>query len=233
MVEIPESVRGMDRELHDVFGGRLRSLVIYGRRSAAPKPIRTMAVVDSLTEPDLRACGARVKGWHDAGLATPLFVVAGELDASFDAFALEFAAIIADHQVVNGADPFLMVNVDPADVRRACEVQARSHLLHLRQGRLETRGNADGLAILVVESAAALAALLSSVARLEGRADVDTAGAGRHAERVLGVAGGTLTEVVNLARVHEIPASEAERLFPPYLAAMEKLVEYVDGWSEQ
>ena len=53
--------------------------------------------------------------------------------------------------------------MDVADVRRACEVQARSHLLHLREGFLETRGRSDALADLIVQSAAAFAALVGSI----------------------------------------------------------------------
>src|SRR5436853_234763 len=76
-----------------------------------------------------------------------------------------------------------------------------------------------------------LTALASSAARLEGRVDADVEGAGSHAERALGLAGGTITDVVRLVNVHEIPAADAERMFPTYLAAVERLVEYVDGWS--
>src|SRR5205807_2291386 len=106
--------------------------------------------------------------WHDRGLATPLLVAAHEFDRSLDAFPIEFGAILADYSVAAGADPFAGLAVDPADLRRACEVQARSHLLHLREGYLETRGRSDALSDLIVKSAAPFAALLVALARLEG-----------------------------------------------------------------
>src|SRR4029079_18407022 len=96
---------------------------------------------------------------------------------SLDAFPLEFGAIIADHEVVSGAWPFEHARVAAADIRRACEVQARSHLLHLREEFLESGGNSHALAMLIVQSAAPLAALLTSVARLEGRTHNDTGAA--------------------------------------------------------
>jgi hypothetical protein len=190
-----------------------------------------MAVVASLTEQDLRACAARVAAWHSEGLATPLVVPAAEVSRSLDAFPLEFGAILADHVVVAGSPPFDEAKVNPTDVRRACEVRARSHLLHLREGFIEAGGNTNALAILVVESAAPLNALLTSVARLEGRVDSNAEAAGRHAERALNVAPGSITDVCRLVKVHEISGAEAERIFPPYFAAVERLVEYVDGWS--
>jgi len=121
--------------------------------------------------------------------------------------------------------------VDAAELRRACEIQTRGHLLHLREGYLETRGRADALSDLIVQSAPAFAALLTSVARLEGHVGGDVGAAARHAERTLSVSGGAITDIVKLVGIHELPSADAERLFVPYLDALERLVDYVDGWS--
>src|SRR4051812_17901955 len=229
---IPDAVQTLERELREVFGSRLQSLVIYGQRSSGhagdgsaaqdthgaqqPAPTRTLIVADSLTADDLRACAGRIDAWHGAGLATPLFFAAHEFGRSLDAFPLEFGAILADHHVVAGANPFASLAVDPADLRRACEVQARSHLLHLREGFLETRGRADSLALLIVQSAPAFAALVTSIARLEGHATDDPGSAARHVERVLGTGNSAVGEVVQLRNAHDIASAEAERLFAPY-----------------
>ena len=225
---IPDGVSALERDLRDIFGPRLQSLVAY-RAARGGDPTPTLAVVDALTADDLGACAERVAAWHDAGLATPLLLAAQEFGRSLDVFPLEFGAILADHVVVSGANPFAASRLDPADVRRACEVQARSHLLHLREAYLETHGRADALSDLIVQSAPAFAALLRSVARLEGQPSEDGAAA-RHAERTLGVPGGAITDIVALTGGHELPSADAERLFAPYLDAVEKLVSYVDGW---
>lgn len=81
MSDLPAAVQMLERDLRGVFGGRLRSLVVYGLRGQEPlhgddahlhgaPPTHTLAVVDQLTADDLRACSARVASWHDAGLAT-------------------------------------------------------------------------------------------------------------------------------------------------------------------
>jgi hypothetical protein len=249
---IPEAVRELERDLRGIFGARLQSLSIYGTprhaqgehhaHGAHPHtshpahepthpPTTTLAVVESMTHDDLRGCAGRIEAWHDAGLATPLLIAAREFERSLDAFPLEFGAIVANHVVVSGGSPFASLKVDPADVRRACEVQARSHLLHLREGYLETRGRADALSVLIVQSAGAFAALIASVARLEGHASDDPAAAARHVERVLNLPGGPVTEVAKLVGVQEISSADAERLFAPYLDAVERLVNYVDGWN--
>jgi hypothetical protein len=244
MVESQQSVQTLERDLRGIFGGRLQSLVVYGRRGPRARdrdpahhghdheaPIRTMAVVEALSEDDLRACASCTASWHDVGLATPLLLAAHEFDRSLDAFPLEFGAIIADHEVVSGRDPFDTLTVDSADIRRACEVQARSHLLHLREGYLETRGRADALAMLLVQSAHAFAALLTSVARLEGQAGDDLGASARHAERTLGVAPGAIASISALVGVSEISSAQATQLFPPYLDAVERLVRHVDRWE--
>jgi hypothetical protein len=237
----PDAVQALEQQLRDVFGNRLQSLVVYGQRAVhdahrghpeheAPQT-RTLAVVDSMTADDLRACAGRVDAWHGAGLATPLLFAAHEFDRSLDAFPLEFGAILADHTVVAGANPFASLTVDPADIRRACEVQARSHLLHLREGFLETRGRGDALAVLIVQSAPGFAALVSSIARLEGHATDEPGAAARHVERTLGIGNSAVGEVVQLGSAHDIASPEAERLFAPYLDAVTRIVSYVDGWS--
>ena len=185
-MSFPPAVEVLERELRGVFGARLQSLVMYGSRASShATATRTMALVESLTEQDLRGCASRLEAWHAAGLATPLIVPAREFDRSLDVFPLEFSAIMADHVVVAGAAPFERAAVERADLRRACEIQARGHLLHLREGFIEAAQNGNALAVLVAESAASLNALLSSLVYLEGGSARDTGATARHAERLL------------------------------------------------
>jgi hypothetical protein len=213
-MNIPEAVRALERDLVEIFGSRLRSLVVYApAASGAPTP--TLAVIDGLNAEDLRACAARAGAWHDRELATPLVLESGEFASSLDAFPLEFGAILADHAVAAGANPFEGCRVDPADLRRACEVQARSHLLHLREGFIETQGRGDAIAALIVRSAPPLAALIDSVHRLNGTRPDD----------------GVLTRVARLNATTPLSSDDARRLFPAYLAAIEALTRRIDQWS--
>jgi hypothetical protein len=246
-MSIPGAVRELERDLRGIFGSRLQSLVIYGQRDSAhaadhapsahgqahnpAHATRTLAVITAMTLDDLRASARQVERWHDAGLATPLVLEAREFERSLDAFPLEFGAILANHIVVAGESPFGALTVDAADVRRACEVQARSHLLHLREGFLETRGRADALSLLILHSAPPLAALVASLARLDGRSGDDAEAAARHVERKVGLPDGPIAKVVSLARAHDLSSADAERLFAPYFEAVEKIVAYVDGWQ--
>ena len=227
-MDIPDAVQALDRDLRAIFGDRLRSLVVYAA-IAGDDRTSTLAVVDGLSADDLHACVGQVAAWDDAGLGTPLLVATHEFERSLDAFPFEFGAILADHTVVSGADPFAGLHVDPAYLRHACEVQARSHLLHLREGFLETRGRGDALAELLLRSAAPLVALLQSVARLEGMtAAGDTAAA--LVEQRTGVPSGNLTRIAQLTGRKDLSSDEARRLFPGHLDAVQRLTAYVDRW---
>jgi hypothetical protein len=170
-----------------------------------------------------------VTRWHDAGADTPLLLAADEFGRSLDAFPLEFGAILADHVVVTGDDPFEGLRVDPGDLRRACEIQARSHLLHLREGYVETGGRGDEIAALMKRSAAPLAALLASVGRLHGTAHEPQAAAVT-IERTLNLEGQPLTAIVGLSDGKPMSPDTARKLFPAYLDAVHRLTQYVDRW---
>jgi hypothetical protein len=244
MADVLTAVQMLERDLREVFGSRLQSLVRYGgiaRSSGAHdeahgghhhEPARTHAlvIVDTLTPDDLRSCAARIASWHDAGLATPLVLSADEFSRSLDVFPFEFSSILASHDLVYGRNPFDGLRVEAADLRWACEVQARGHLLHLRQGYVETRGRADALAVLIVRSAPAWASLLQNLARLDGVTSSEVTEAVRHAERTLNLTSG-IGEIVSLVGVKEITSEHAVALFPAYLQSVERLTKHVDTWS--
>jgi hypothetical protein len=230
-MDIPDAVRSLERDLRDIFNGRFRSLVMY--QADCDDRIDTLALVDDVSPADLRACATRVAGWHDAGLATPLVLAAHEFDRSLDTFPIEFGDILERHVVVAGVNPFAGLTVSPAHLRQACEVQARSHLLHLREGFVETRGRSDEVAALIRRSAPALAALIRSVGRLQGRGDGSREGLAAAIERDMGAPQGALSRIAALASVTQcapLSSEEARRILPDYLNAVERLTAYVDQW---
>jgi hypothetical protein len=231
MVTISDAVRSLDRDLHQLFRERLKSVVAYASAEGPDAAAPTLAVVQQLTADDLRACAARVASWHDAGLATPLLLDEQEFGRSLDAFPFEFGAILAEHALVSGDSPFTGLRVDPADLRRACEVQARSHLLHLREGFLETRGRSDALADLIVRSAAPLTALLTNVARLDTADSRDPVAAAAHVESRTGVPNGVFADIARLTPGATVSSEHARAIFPSYLAAVRTLADHIDRWG--
>src|SRR5580765_3557386 len=113
---ISDAVTAIERDLCEMFGDRLRSVVAYAVSNRAPDtPQPTLVIVEALTPADLRDCAAHVAQWHEAGLATPLFLETGEFPRALDVFPYEFGAILADYVVVYGENPLAGLHVDPAD----------------------------------------------------------------------------------------------------------------------
>jgi hypothetical protein len=233
MITRPEAAQTLARDLQELFGPRLKSVVAYAAAEGPAAPQPTLAVVNGLSADDLHKCAHRVEQWQRSGLATPLLLEEQEFSRSLDAFPFEFGAILADHTVVAGASPFEGVRIDPHDLRRACEIQARSHLLHLREGYMETGGRSDAVAALIERSSGPLAALVHNVARLEGHPAAAAAAAAAHVEAAAGLPPGVLGEIVALAPAATLTSERARALFPSYLSAVHRLTVHVDQWSQR
>jgi hypothetical protein len=233
MGTITDAVRAVDKNLHELFGPRLKSVVVYSAAEGAAAPTPMLAVIQRLTADDLRACASRVLAWQDSGVATPLLLDELEFGRSLDAFPFEFGAILADHAVVSGISPFDGLSIDPVDLRRACEVQSRSHALHLREGFLESHNRSDAVADLISHSASPLAALLENVTRLEGHPASGPADAAARVEASLGITSGVFSDVVKLAPDKPLPAERARALFPAYLDAVQTLTRHIDQWGNR
>lgn len=220
------------RDLERVFGQRLRSFVAY-RGHHAEGPLQSCAIVDGLHFADLTACLPLSDGWHRHHLAVPLLLSADELRRTLDAFPLEYATIVADHEVIRGADAFANLTIPAADLRRACEAQAKSHLVHLREGFLESHGEVRAIARLVALSATPLRALLTSLARLlHVSGPFDDRALAAFADARLDVPGGVVRDVFAAAGAQASTIVDPSGLLARYLEAAQKLWAFVDDWPQ-
>ena len=167
------------------------------RRSRAPAPGTTAALARPRAR-RRRCCSPR-----------------DEFERSLDVFPLEFGAILADHVVVAGSDPFDGARVDPADLRRACEVQAQEPSAAPARGLPRDATARRRAGRLIAASARAVRALLTNLARLRRHRPRDDADRGaRHVERRIGVAGRAhRATIVASSSVQRISSADAERLF--------------------
>jgi hypothetical protein len=244
---VAHAIRLLQGDLESVFGSRLESLVLYGRHVPGPPlnpptshgdadehlaAIHTLALVSSLLYADLAACATRAEAWNAAGLAMPLLLLPEEFASSLDAFPLEYGAIIANHLPIVGHDPFQGVSVRADDRRRACEAQAKSHLIHLREGFLQAEGQGPQLARLIHRSVPSFTTLLANVADLDlaanqPRVDLVRVGASR-----VGLSDSLVKRLLALRDGPMLDDNEAAQLYPPYLDASERLARFVDTWKE-
>jgi hypothetical protein len=219
-------------DLRNVFGDRLRSVVAYGPQldGHADAPLTCLALVTTLTMGDLEGCARSEARWRRSGVATPLIVPEAEFRSSLDAFPLEYGEIIRAHQRVFGDDPFDGIAIAREDLRRACETQIKSHLVHLREGFIEAAGGPTAIGDLVRASAPAFTALLRHVAWLSGSSEAGRLSATREGARVAGIQDDVVADMLALEQRSTVPTTDAARHFPGYLAAVEQLARTVDAW---
>ena len=206
-------------DLKRVFGPRLESLVAYGAAAlteADDQPLHTLVLVDRIGFADVAACAPLTDRWRASGLATPLMLSGVEFRRTLDVFPVEYGAIINHHVVVFGANPFAGCVVCDTDLRRAIELQAKSHLIHLREGFLETAGRPDRVSRLMAASLPAYRSLLDNLARL----DPDVADRYEPTKQLVKelAAGGSI--------------ADPTALFERYVADVERLWTYVDAWRK-
>ncbi|MCC7126836.1 MAG: hypothetical protein IT178_18445 [Acidobacteria bacterium] len=211
-----------------IFGARLEAVVAYGHGAQAGR--HSLVLVQSLTLDDLIALAAAAPSWHAAGVATPLVLPRAEFTRSLDAFPLEYGDIIDTHEAVHGADPFAGIRIDAADTRRALEMRAASHLLHLRENYVESAGAPAAVAALVHSAAPVFEDLLRQAARLDGAAVEPLRAVATWATERAGLDPRVVGDILALA-ANDTSGVDAARLFPSYLDTAAALVRFLDQWS--
>lgn len=231
--EQQQAIASLAGDLDKVFGARLRSLVVYHGHHGH-EVVHSCAVVEDLSFRDLAACLPLTDLWQRHGVAVPLMLAGDEIDRTLDIFPLEYASIMADHRLVRGRDPFDGKTIPIADLRRACEAQAKSHLIHLREAFLESHGEARAIGRLIAHSAAPLRAILTNIARLpdhEPLAGVPSDPAlADIAERRMGVSASVVREVFATADAGASTIADPSALLSRYIDAAQRIWEYVDSW---
>jgi hypothetical protein len=209
-------------DLTRVFGDRFVAVVAYG-------PARAAGFATTILADDLEALAPLVEGWSRDGLEAPLLLTPREFERSLDAFPLEYAAMIERHEVIAGTSPFTDARPSEHDIRRACEVQAQSFLIHLRQGWVQASDHTHEQAHLLVHSAEPLRALLANIAKLQGAPFATDTDLATFASRTTTVPADLITNILSLPQHPE----QAETHIPSmntYLTFVGQLWAYVDGW---
>ena len=229
-------IEQLARDLEGVFGPRLESVVAY-HGNQGDGSVHSCVLVRELGFRDLAACLPFTENWHHRGVAVPLMLSTDELTRTVDVFPLEYAAITADYAVVRGSDPFAGLAIPVEDVRRAVEALAKSHLIHLREGFLESHNETTRIARLIAASAAPLRALLVQIARLPDAGHGGVAGAlpsdeslAALAEQRIGIPAPLIRTVLAASANGQSTITDPGHLLGVYIEAAQKIWHYVDRW---
>jgi len=156
------------------LGDDLASIVLYG--SAAEQKLRvtsdvnivivlkrfTCARIDSFREP-FRLAHASVR-------LTAMFLLAEEIPAAAEAFAVKFGDIILRHRVLYGDDPFLHLDISRAATIRRLQQVLLNLVLRLRHEYVLSSLREEQAAFAIADAAGPLRASAQTILQLEARA---------------------------------------------------------------
>jgi hypothetical protein len=220
--------RGYERMAGDftrIFSSRFVALVVSPSGAAA-------AFVTTLSADDLDALGSLAESWRRDSLEVPLVMTSDEFRRSLDTFPLEYQSLLDQHVVIAGHPPFEDIVIQRDDLRRACEAQARGHLIHLRQGWIARAAHHGGVADLLARSASPLRAVLANLVRLHKEPAMDDAALASWAGRTTGMPESLVRDVLALTDAPHRSAALVPRM-AEYLAACERLWAFTDSWRAQ
>src|SRR4051812_9078570 len=231
MMKLEELVR----QLQLAYGGGLRSVVLCGSAVAGehdPKKsdYKVLVIVDSLPLERLRAVAAVSKAWSEDGNPPPMTFTANEWKSSSDIFPMEYADILERHRVLYGESPFDGIRVSPQDLRLQVEQQTMGKLLQLRQATMGAGGDSKLQLEVLDKSLSTLMVIFRGISRLLGQApSQDYEELARSLAQRAGFSPEPFVRVIRHSRgTEKIPKESASGILEGYLAAMERLVAYLN-----
>ncbi|HEY1951348.1 MAG TPA: nucleotidyltransferase domain-containing protein [Gemmatimonadaceae bacterium] len=234
MMKLEELVR----QLQLAYGEGLRSVVLFGSAVAGEHNPRksdynVLVIVDSLPLARLRAVSAVSKAWAEDGNPPPMTFTMNEWRSSSDIFPMEYADILERHRVLFGEAPFDGIKVASSDLRLQVEHQTMGKLLQLRRATMGAGGDSKLQLEVLEKSLSTLMVIFRGISRLVGEApSQDYEELTQALARRAGFAAEPFVKVIRHVRgTEKIPREGAAGILEEYLAAMERLVAYLNEFK--
>jgi len=223
------------RQLQLAYADALRSVVLFGSAVAGEhRPNKSdynvLVIVDALPLDRLRAVAAVSRAWAEDGNPPPMTFTAREWKGSGDIFPMEYADILERHRVLFGTLPVDGIRVNPADLRLQVEHQTMGKLLQLRQAIMGAGGDTALQLDVLEKSLSTLMVIFRGIVRLHGQVpSQDYEALTLSVAERAGFSPEPFVRVIRHARgTEKLPRDKASAILEEYLAAMERLVTYLD-----
>jgi hypothetical protein len=226
--------------LQQAYAERLTSIALYGSAAGSDhhsrfSDINILCVLAAITSRELAAGEDLFRWWRGHGNPSPLLLTEAEITASADYFAIEFLDIRRQHRLLYGKD--LLSNLEIDLTRHASlyhmqvERDLRAKLFRLRQKAAGMMSDEHLLRRLLADSVSTFCVLFRHALALSG---VDTAPQKREiVERAaarFGIGRQPFDQLLNLREGRSTPRQiDARALLGPYLEAIARVIEAVDG----
>jgi hypothetical protein len=223
------------RQLQLAYADALRSVVLFGSAVAGEhRPNKSdynvLVIVDGLPLDRLRAVAAVSRAWAEDGNPPPMTFTTREWKGSADIFPMEYADILERHRVLFGSLPVEGIRVNQADLRLQVEHQTMGKLLQLRQAIMGAGGDTALQLDVLEKSLSTLMVIFRGIVRLHGQVpSQDYEALTLSVAERAGFSPEPFVRVIRHARgTEKLPRDKASAILEEYLAAMERLVTYLD-----
>jgi hypothetical protein len=172
MAKIPEKPQDifvpLTEDYQKVFGKDLVSLILYGSAAGGhyvkgKSDINLLVVVTQEGINRLESSLAIVKQWKKCRVAVPLVMTKAFMESSLDCYPIEFLNMKNSHILIHGENVLAKLKFKPEDLRLQIEKELKGKLVLLRQGYLETEGNARQLRQLISRSLTAFISIFNAL----------------------------------------------------------------------
>ena len=222
---LPEAVRSALTEFtaaaQQAFADDLSSVVLFGSaaegRLRSTSDVNVVLVLRRADPAKLEAIGKDYRFAHAAIRLSAMFILESEIAVAKDAFAVKFADIVARHEVLYGADPFVGLTISrEAALHRLLQVLVNLQL-RLRERLALSSLYGEQLAMAAADAVGPLRASAAVLLWLESGARV----APRDALRRIADETGTAAALALITEARESGGVPASGATPTLVAAIE------------
>lgn len=225
-------------QLGQAYGAGLRSVVLYGSAASGEQvkgksDHNVLVVVDTINRTLLQQLAQTSRAWIESGNPPPLTLTFAEWKGSADIFPMEYADILERHRVLAGENLFADIRVRPQHLRLQVEHEAMGKLLRLRAGVMTAGSDTKRQAALLNDSLSSLLVIFRAVMRLHDAVPPrDPRAVSKFVATQAGFDGTAFDRVIAAAREGKpLAANDTAATLDAYVAGMEALVAYLDGYQ--
>ena len=225
-------------EMEGLFQRDLLSVCVFGAAAQGDfqpdlTEVNVLIVLRQVGAPELRKLVAPIQAARKDFFLDPLLFTIDDLRNSTDVFPLRLIQMRRGYQILSGQDFISTLFVNPEHIRLACEREAKTTVLRLRQLYLVRAGLRPAWQAALVDNIQQTVGLIGYALELTGHgAPGRTEKILDMAEREIGIDQAVMLRVLLLRLSGErLEHAQLETLYEQYLDCVEKVARYVDRLS--
>jgi len=240
MAKIPDKPQDifvpLTQDYLKVFNKELVSLILYGSAASGhyvkgKSDINLLVVLTSTGMDKLADVLDTVQVWKKSRVAVPLVMTKAFIEKSLDCYPIEFLNMRNRHILIYGENVLEQLNFKPEDLRLQIERELKGKLILLRNGYLESGGNARQLKQLINRSFTAFTSIFNALLYLKQESAPhhrrDTI---KEIAKLFTVDAGVFFSCADIKEgIDKLSGKEVEAVFKKYLQEVENICDIVDA----